>query len=341
MTKHFSAIKLKTWIQRLFERVNVPLNDAEIVADALVTASLRGVDTHGVIYAQHYIRDIHKGHVTVRPNIRIVRQSPSTALIDGDNGLGIVVGVRAMHEAIRRARETGSAVVGVRGSTHFGASAYYAQMAAAEGLIGICMTNTESIVAPWGSTSPLLGTNPLAIAIPGGIDGGLVLDMATTQVAWGKLYLASRAGEKIPTNWATDTNGYPTDDPDVGMAGLMLPLGGHKGYGLALMIEILCATLTGAAHDAEITNGQDVGHTFMVIDVSRFMPLEAFQTRLAHLVDEIRQSDRRDGVSRIYVPGEIEAETMAHRQQAGIPIPDELVAELIALGEEVGEPFLA
>jgi LDH2 family malate/lactate/ureidoglycolate dehydrogenase len=271
--------------------------------------------------------------------MQIVRESPATALLDGDNGLGIVGGVRAMQEAIRRAGEVGAAVVGVRRSTHFGATAYYAQMAAAAGMVGLALTNAEPAMAPWGGRTRLLGTNPLAIAVPGGVEGGLVLDMATTKVAWGKLQIAARVGQQVPFGLATDLEGQPTTDPQVGMQGLMLPLGDHKGYGLALLITILSATLTGAAHDADILQGQDLGHLFITIDINRFVPLEVFQANLAHLVKTMQESDKLPDVERIYVPGEIEAETMARRRQAGIPLPLDLVADLVALGAEVGVPF--
>jgi LDH2 family malate/lactate/ureidoglycolate dehydrogenase len=163
--------------------------------------------------------------------------------------------------------------------------------------------------------------------------------MATTKVAWGKLQIAARVGQQVPFGLATDLEGQPTTDPQVGMQGLMLPLGDHKGYGLALLITILSATLTGAAHDADILQGQDLGHLFITIDINRFVPLEVFQANLAHLVKTMQESDKLPDVERIYVPGEIEAETMARRRQAGIPLPLDLVADLVALGAEVGVPF--
>ncbi len=338
--QRFSVADLEAWAGRIFERVSVPADEAAIIAEALARASLRGVDTHGIIYAPVYVRDILKGKVNAQPNIRLERDGPATALVNGDGGLGIVVGVRAMHEAIGHARAVGTAVVGARNSTHFGAVAYYAQLAAAEGLIGLSCTNVEPVMAPWGSRSLFLGNNPFAIAAPGGIDGGVVLDMATTKVAWGKMYLAARAGRKIPLGWATDKAGQPTDDPNVGMQGLMLPLGGHKGYGLAVMVEILCSALTGAAFDHQIVDGQNLGHLFIAIDIARFIPAEPFQTRLAQLVDEIHACQPVEEGSRIYVPGEIEAETAVRRRREGIPVPAGVVAELMQLGEELGEPFL-
>jgi len=186
----------------------------------------------------------------------------------------------------------------------------------------------------------MLGNNPFAIAAPGGIDGGIVLDIATTKVAWGKLDLAARAGHKIPSDWATDRDGEPTEDPIEGMRGLLLPLGGHKGYGLSVMVEILCSVLTGAAFGPHVERGQNLGHLCAAIDVARFGPPEAFQSRLAKMVEELHASEPSPGVSRIYVPGEIELETAARRGREGIPVTPDLIAELIELGERVREPFL-
>lgn len=331
---------LRAWAGQVFRRVSVPPEDAAAAADVLVTTSLRGVDTHGIIYLPRYVGAIRNGYVNARPDIRVERNSAATALMDGDNGLGIVVGVRAMREAVRRAGEAGAAIVGVRNSTHFGAAAYYSQLAAAEGFVGLTFTNAEPVMAPWGSRTLMLGNNPFAIAAPGGIDGGVVLDIATTKVAWGKLDLAARAGQKIPSDWATDLNGRPTEDPVEGMRGLLLPLGGHKGYGLSVMVEILCSVLTGAAFGPHVERGQNLGHLFAAIHVARFVPPDVFHARLAQVVEELHASEPAPGVSRIYVPGEMEMETAARRRREGIPLTPDLVAELIELGEQVGEPFL-
>ena len=339
--RSYSAASLRTWAQKILQRISLPSADAVHAADVLVRTSLRGVDTHGIIYLPRYVREIRQGHVNPQPNIRVEGEAPATAVMNGDNGLGIVAGVRAMREALRRARLVGAAAVSVRNSTHFGAAAYYVQMASAEGFIGLAFSNAEAIMAPWGSHTLLLGNNPFAIAAPGGIDGGVVLDMATTKVAWGRLDLAARAGEKIPLGWATDRQGRPTDDPRVGMSGLMLPLAEHKGYGLSVMVEILCSVLSGAAYGTHIVNGRDLAHLFFAIEVARFAPFEAFQTRMTQLVDEIHACEPAEGVSRVYVPGEIEMEIAARREREGIPVTPDLATELIELGEQVGEPFLS
>jgi len=341
-----SPADLKSWASRIFERAGLPPAEAADAADVLVSANLRGVDSHGVLQLAGKARRVLSGAMNARPSPRIERDGPAALLVDGDNGVGMVVGAWAMRRAIERARENGVAFAAVRRSNHFGMGAYYGQMAAAENMIGLCGTNTSAIMAPWGSVTPYLGTNPLVVAVPGGIEGGLVLDMATSQVAWGKVEVAARAGQKIPLTWATDRDGRPTDDPNEGMRGMMLPLGGYKGYGLSLMIDVLSGVLSGAGFGTHIADfylqadqPEDVGHFFVALDVSRFMPLPLFLARVEQMVSEIRACQPAEGVARIYVPGEIEAETAARRRREGIPLPADMVRDLRALAEELGEPF--
>lgn len=339
---------LRAWAVRVFERVSLSNEDAETAADVLVTANLRGVDTHGIIRMPLYVQRIREGANNAKPNIRVECEKPGSLLVDGDFGLGMVVSAWAMREAIRRARTSGAFVVGVKRSGHFGAAGYYAQMASAADMIGLVCTNAGPSMAPWGSTSLYLGNNPLAIAAPGGIPGGLVLDMATSQVAWGKVMLAARAGKKIPFGWATDSQGRPTDDPEVGMKGLMVPMGGYKGYGLTVMFEILAGILTGATFGPYIVDEyaqplrpQDVGHFLMVVDVESFMPSQIFKSRIQQFVDEIHACQPMEGVERIYVPGEVELQVANRRRTEGIPLSGDLNNQLVQLGEQVGEPFPA
>jgi LDH2 family malate/lactate/ureidoglycolate dehydrogenase len=333
------ADALRDWSARIFATVAVPAEDCRTASDVLVSADLRGVDTHGIIRLPHYIKRIQSGIINAQPSLTIERDGAASALVDGDFGMGMVVGVWAMRAAIERARAYGMSVVGVRSSTHFGAADYYARLASGANMIGMSFTNTGPSMAPWGSKTPLIGTNPLAFAAPGGIEGGITMDMATSQVAWGKLMLAARAGKKIPFGWATDKDGTPTDDPATGMDGLMLPLGGYKGYGLALLVEILCATLTGADYGPHLNEGRGVGHFFIAIDIARFVPLAEFQARLNLMVDEIHACARAPGVERLYVPGEIELETETRRNREGIPLPMDVVSDLAALGKQQNEPF--
>ncbi|MCV3213052.1 Ldh family oxidoreductase [Plectonema radiosum NIES-515] len=339
LAPRYRAELLHTWVTQLFENLSIPPDDAQIIADTLIEANLRGVDSHGIAQLTIYVRDIQQGQTNIHPNILVVTETPATALIDGDNGFGMVVSVRAMHEAIKRARQCGIAGVGVRQSTHFGAASYYTMMAANEGMIGLAFTNVMPYMAPWGGKSRLLGNNPLSIAVPGGIEGGVVLDMATSKVAWSKMYLLSHAGQKMPLDWALDQDGQPTEDPNEGMAGLMLPVGEHKGYGLALMVQMLSAVLTGAAFDHHIVNWQNIGHFFVAIDVNSFIPYKGFCERVSQLVADLHQSKPLKEGQPIYVPGEIEAQTKQQRLATGIPIEANVVAKLTQLGKEFCVPF--
>lgn len=333
------AAELRDWSARVFATVSVPEADCQTASDVLVSANLRGVDTHGIVRLAHYIKRIQSGIINPQPRLAIERDGAASALVDGDFGMGMVVGSWAMNAAIERARAYGMSVVGVRQSTHYGAADYYARLACKVNMIGMSFTNTGPSMAPWGSKTPFMGTNPLAFAAPGGIEGGITMDMATSQVAWGKVMLAARAGKKIPFGWATDKDGKPTDDPTIGVDGLMLPLGGYKGYGLALVIEILCALLTGADYGPHLNDGKGVGHFFVAVDVSRFASLAEFQERLAVLVDEIHACERAPGVERLYVPGEMEMETEMRRTREGIPLPQDVVSDLTELGKQQNEPF--
>lgn len=346
-TRLVSGADLKAWVVQVFMRVSVPEDDAVTAADALVGANLRGVDTHGVVRLPVNVKRLQAGAVNPRPNIRVEGDSPAAILVEGDNGMGMVVGAWAMREAIHRARENGAAVVVARHSNHFGVAAHYAQMATAADMIGLSFTNTDASMAPWGSLTAYLGTNPLAFAAPGGIKGGIVVDMATSQVSWGKVMLAALEGRKIPLNWATDQAGRPTDDASKAVKGLMLPLGGYKGLGLALMIEILCGVLSGSSFGPHIIDDtvepyhpQDVGHAFAAIDIERFMPVAQFKARMKQIVDEIHACEPAESGKRIYVPGEIEMETSARRRREGVPISSAVTADLEALGEMVGGLFL-
>ncbi|HEY8477443.1 MAG TPA: Ldh family oxidoreductase [Chloroflexota bacterium] len=337
---------LREFTVQCFTAAGVPAEDARVVAENLIEANLRGVDTHGITRLLGiYIKRLRAGLVNTRPNIRVVSESPSTVLLDGDNGLGAVVGRRAMELAIARARHAGSAWVGVRNSNHFGACAHFTMMAARADMVGIALTNGPKSMAPWGGVTPYLSTNPISFAVPSD-DGPVVLDMATSVVAKGHIFLAAAKGERIPEGWAMDKRGRPTTDPREAIEGLVMPLAGHKGYGLSMMIDILCGILTGGAFGpyigslyTDMDRPQQVGHLFGAIDISRFVPVEEFKTRLGQMVREIRSCERAEGVERIYVPGEIEAEKAARRLREGVPIPEPIRQEFIAVARELGVPF--
>ena len=338
-TQYYSADPLREWVTAIFTKLTVPATDAKILAECLINTSLRGVDTHGILYAPNYARYIEQGVINPQPTMTIVKEKASTVLIDGDLGPGIVTGTKAMRLAMEKAKQNGIGAVGVRNSTHFGATAHYALLAAAEGMVSLAFSNTSPSMAPWGGKTRLLGTNPLALGVPGGEEADVILDMATTKVAWGKMDVLSRAGKKMPLGWATDLDGNPTDDPAVGMTGLMQPLGDHKGYGLALFVELLCAGLTGSAFDHEIENEQDYSHFFIAIDANAFLPVATLRERVAGLAQIFHESEPLKEDGPIYLPGEIEAETKKRRLAEGIPIMDQVITQLMALGDELAAPF--
>jgi LDH2 family malate/lactate/ureidoglycolate dehydrogenase len=339
------AAALRRFCEEAFERAGVPADDAATVADTLVEADLRGVHSHGVWWMTTYTRRLRQGGLNPRPAVRALRETPCLAVLDADRAMGQVAGVRGMKLATEKAGTAGVGVVTVRNSNHLGAAAYYALLAARKNQIGFAVSDAEPVMAPWGGAKAVIGNNPMAYAIP--VDGefSIVLDMAQSVVAWGKIFLAAQRGEKIPVTWALNAEGAPTDDPHEAMVGLLLPVGGYKGYGLALVMEILGSVLAGAtfgsdmapmSHDAA---PQDVGHFFMALDINQFLPLEIFRERIGRLVKEHRGVPRRTGIERIYLPGEIEHELRARRLSDGIPLEPYIIKALIALGEELDVEF--
>jgi L-2-hydroxycarboxylate dehydrogenase (NAD+) len=339
---------LKHFISLGFETLGVPRHDAEIAADALVLADLRGVDTHGVIRFNPdswYVKWLREGSMVARPNIRIISETPSTALLDGDRGMGMVVGHRAMEVAIQKAKNSGVATVGVRNSRHFGMLAYYAMRALPHDMIGIAMTNASKQVVPTFGRDARFGTNPICLAAPAKAELPFVLDMATTTAAAGKLELAARREESIPPGWALNDNAEPTMDPRAAQRGRrLLPLGGtreggsHKGYGLAILVEILCGVLTGTV-TALNTNQDARGHFFGAIRIDAFRPAEEFKRDMDRLIRELRSTPPIEGQERVYVAGEIEFETARERSANGLPLHPSILESLREISKQLSLPY--
>ncbi len=333
---------LKDWCLKVLAKVGLPDNEAEILVDSLVKANLRGIDTHGVNHLPIYIKRMKMGLIAVDGKIKIVSEGPSFALIDAGNKLGQIASHKAMHLAIKKANNTGIGLVGVKNSNNCGTLAYFTMMALESDFIGIGCTNSPPVVAPWGSTNPFLGTNPLSIVVPAGEEYPLVLDMATSAAARAKIVMAASKGEKIPFEWAIDVDGAPTDDPHKALKGAVLPLGGYKGFGLSMMVNILSGILTGSASGNEVggflfsdgVKKQNEGHLFQAVRIERFVPLEEFKERIDRMIRQIRSSPRSPGVERIFMPGEIELEEERKRSQEGIPLNDYVIKELKKLGKE-------
>ena len=311
--------------------------DATTTADVLVTTDVWGVFTHGTKALAGYLRRLKLGGLNPLGIPKIIQERGGLAIVDGDSSLGMVTSVFATQQAIARAREHGISYVGVRNSCHFGAAGYYAWMAAREGLIGISMANDIPSVAAPGSRGPVTGSNPLAYAIPAGKFPPILLDMSTATVAGGKVYAAKTRGEKIPDSWLLDGAGRPTTDPSCyPESGTLRPAAGHKGYGLALLIESLSGILSGAA----ITWGVGSwmwddglkptkhGAAFLVIDGNALMPAQEFTQKVEALIEEVHNVPRAEGVDRLFVPGEMEWERRDRALREGIALPEDVVANV-------------
>jgi LDH2 family malate/lactate/ureidoglycolate dehydrogenase len=327
--------RLKTCVTGIFVGHGVPESDAQVVADSLVEADLRGVSSHGVVRVPTYVAGLQNGSINPRPNLEIVSDAGPRALLDGDDGMGQVAANRAMHLAIDRAREHGIGAVGLRRSRHCGAMAYWAMQALEADCIGFATTNAGLNMAPTGGRDKIVGNNPLAIAVPTNRSWPMVLDMATSVVAGGKLDVAAIRGQKIPLDWATDLEGRPTDDPLLARKGLLLPVGGPKGYGLALMLDVFAGVLTGARFGGGL-GIPGSGQFFLAIQVEGFMPIDEFRSRMDQVIDQIHQSRLAPGSERIFVPGEIEYEMSQRRGKEGIPLEEPIVRNLERLAQDVG-----
>ena len=335
---------LQEFSTAVLEKLGVPEDDAALTADTLVAANLRGVDSHGVIRLRVYSERIKGGSISLTQPIKIVKETPATALMDGAARLGQVVAVKAIEVAMAKAREVGAGVVAVRNSSHLGACAYFPMLALKEDMVGITLSNSLATMVAWGGLERVLGNNPFAVAIPAGEEKPIVLDMACGTVAWGKVFVAAQKGESIPGDWVLDKEGRPTTDPKRAMDhGFMLPFGKYKGYGISLIVNILSGLLSGGAISTEIADmytdlksPHDVCHLMGALDIVRFVPLDEFKQRMDDLIRKMRGSKKADGVERIYVPGEKEFLEEEKRQKEGIPLPEAQIAEFKKMAQELG-----
>jgi L-2-hydroxycarboxylate dehydrogenase (NAD+) len=351
------ADPLKAFCRRVFEQLNVAPVDADVTADVLVQADLRGIGSHGVARLRRYVNGLREGQMIPRPDITVVHETATTALIDGGGGLGPPIGVRGMGTAVAKAQEMGVGFVAVRNSNHYGIAAYYAMMALEHDCIGISMTNADCLMVPTFGRDAMLGTNPISVAVPSEKERPFILDMATSVIPKGKIEVYQRSGEELPSGWATDERGIASTDAarvlnnlNTRAGGGVLPLGGmgelfggHKGYGLALLVDILCGVLPGAGYADTIypktSEGKplpaNVGHFFGAFRVGGFRPLEDFQTTMDDIIRRIKASPKAEGQQRIYIHGEKEFEAAEERMATGIPLSPEVAADLKAIAEEL------
>lgn len=339
----YAPADLRAFCAQAMERAGARPSDAAVTADALTAADLRGIHSHGALRIGIYVDRLQAGSINPRAELELVRANGAVAVADAQAGPGIAMAVRAMDHAIARAQEHGIAVVSVRNSNHCGMLAFVAMRALAAGAIGIAASNADSQVAPWGTRSKFLGTNPLAVAVPAREEPPIVLDMATSVVAHARIKGAADRGESIPADWAVDRDGRPTTDPLQALAGALLPFGGFKGSGISLLIDLLAGILPGGRSGPKIVplyqrlnEPQGVGHLFMALRIEAFDSFETFTRGVDETIRKIRALPLAAGVSRAYLPGELEHLRAEEYRARGIPLPSDAVAELARIGSMLG-----
>jgi L-2-hydroxycarboxylate dehydrogenase (NAD+) len=351
----FSFTSLRQFTTSVFEHFNVPHEDAVLAADVLAYSDEHGIDSHGIARLKTYYDLLKIGRINPNPVINIVREKASVATVDGDNGLGLVVGPKCMQMAMKKAEEFGSGWLSVRNTNHYGAAGYYPVMALQHDLVGLSMTNTTAGVAPFLGAEKMLGTNPIAIAFPGFSEPPVLIDFASSAVSYGKVEIANRKGEKVPLGWCIDKNGIPTSDPsDMINGGALLPLGsdtngsGHKGYCLASMVDILTSVLSGAnwgpfaipfaIHVAPLEKqvGKGIGHFFGAFDIDGFRDKTEFKKEIDEWIATMRNTKPQPGAEKVLIPGDPERIAYQKRIIEGIPVDKEVVKSLRIIAEETG-----
>lgn len=341
------ADKLRTFITGVLRSMEVPEADAGFVAGVLVEADLRGVDSHGATRLTGYVGMMDRGYVNPMPDIKVISQMGSTTLLDGDLAFGMLVARKGMDMAIANAREHGMGMTVSRNMTHTGLLGYYTMTAAANGFIGMTMNNGPVIVPPYGSTTPLFATNPFSVAFPADKEEPIVLDMATSMVAAGKLRIAEKRGDKIPMDWGLDRDGNPTDDPtEVLQHGHLQWAGGYKGFGLATMIESMTGVLSGGLFGLDSPELKHFGEdpllqsgAYIAINIEAFMPLNEYKQRVDRLVQMIHSTQKAPNADGVYISGQLEFERKRDRTANGIPMSSFVHDELQELSQRFGIDF--
>jgi len=347
---------LRQFCEQVLTTLGVPPENARVTTDVLVLADLRGIDSHGVARLGRYVSGLREGYMKPKDESRVLRETKATALIDGGQSLGQVVGKKGMDLAIAKAKDTAVGVVVVRNSNHYGIAGYYSLLALEHDLIGVSMTNAAPLVVPTFGRTALLGTNPISLTAPATKEKPFVLDMATSTVPRGKVEVYQRLGKPMPHGWAVDETGKSSSDPArvlnalaKRLGGGLLPLGGegedlggHKGYGLALMVDVLCGVLSGAATGLQVYADEkrpDVGHFFMALDPTAFRPLDEFKGDMDRLARELKESPKAQGQDRIYVHGEKSFARMEKFRKEGIPLGPKVVEGLKKIGADLDIPW--
>jgi L-2-hydroxycarboxylate dehydrogenase (NAD+) len=356
--KIFSYQHLFDFTRKVFEAMGCNEKDAALAAEVLLSADLRGIDSHGVARLSGYVRLWEVKRINACAEMRIVHETPSTAVIDGDSGLGLVVAPYAMQVAIEKAKQVGTGWVSVQNSNHFGIAGYHAMMALQNDMIGMAMTNASPLVAPTFSIERLLGTNPICVAIPAGEEPAFVADLATTTAANGKLEILQRKNVAAPSGWVQDKEGFPSTNPhELKSGGALLPLGGdrehgsHKGYALGAIVDIFSAVLSGANYGPWVPPfpayvpmptempGKGIGHFFGAMRVDAFRPADEFKQHMDKWIRRFRSAKTISGEEQVLIPGDPEREMEENRLKAGVPMLEIVEEDLRSLGEKMKIPF--
>ncbi|MBL0743259.1 Ldh family oxidoreductase [Chryseolinea lacunae] len=354
----YSYDTLKDFALTLFKKIGCPDHDAALATEVLLRADLRGIDSHGIARLSGYVRLWEKKRVNATPNVRVVHESPSTAVVDGDGGLGLVVAPKAMEIAIKKANVAGTGWVAVKNSNHFGIAGYHAMMALEHDMIGMAMTNASPLVAPTFSVERLLGTNPIAVAIPADKQPAFVADFATTTAANGKLEILQRKNQQAPVGWVqTKTGTVSTDPNEAKHGGALIPLGSdrehgsHKGFCLGAWVDIFSAVLSGANYGPWVPPfvafldppsdpvGEGIGHFFGAMRVDAFRPAQEFKGHMDNWINRFRSAKTIEGQERVIIPGDPEREMHAYRMAHGIPLNPKVAEDLKELGKKFSVNF--
>ena len=342
MTSRIDAEALRDFASAVYQGAGMPGDDAYLVADTLVQADLWGHQSHGVLRLGWYLDRIRNGVMSPVTKPEFVVDSGAIALIEGHDGVGHVLTQLATREAVKRARQHGVAVVGVRGSNHFGTCMYYTRLGALDGCVMWLTSNGGPAMAPWGGRRKIIGTNPWSVAAPAGRHPPFLMDMANTGVARGKIYLARNRREKIPEGWAIDKDGAPTTDPQAAIDGIILPMAGHKGYAIAMMVDILSGVLTGGGFLSQVhspyqtADRSQCGHFMIALNIEALQPLAEFNRRMEQYIAEIKSVPLAQGFDEIFYPGEMEARNDSVNRGEGLLLPEDTRAGLAAIAAETG-----
>lgn len=345
--RRFQAEPLQAFTTAVLERLDVPPDDALEVSGCLLLAELRGVASHGLIRLPVYARRLQAKVVKARPAISLRSRFAAVALMDGDNGLGPVVGARAMEAALKLAESSGLGFVGVRRSNHFGAAAFYVEKAVRRGYIGVAISNAPPNMAAFGGKQRFLGTNPIAVGIPADQEMPLIFDASASVAARGKIIAAAQKNVPIPEGWAIDPEGRPTTDAHKALAGAVLPFGGPKGAAISFISDILSGVLTGASFALHLNTlenlraEQNLGHVFAALRTDLFLSAREFGRRMDEILRMLKATSPAPGIERVLAPGEPEFTAELRNRREGITLADEVLEELVNLGREVGVQFLS